>query len=76
MYKKVTITMDTQIYEGVRRLVGVGHISAFLSELARPYIQNEALKLAYKEMASDKDREKEADEWSENLMTGVEDGTR
>ena len=67
MYKKLTITVPQNIYKGLYR----GKISQFLVELARPHVLNEDKKLmkAYQEMAADKEREKEAAEWSEGTLT-------
>ncbi len=72
-YKKLTITVERPVYEGLHRLIGRGRISAFLNNLARPYVVEEDLEHAYAEMAQDKERETEALEWSENLVTDLGD---
>ncbi len=72
-YKKLTITVERPVYEGLHRLVGRGRISAFLNNLARPYVVEEDLEHAYAEMAQDEERETEALEWSENLVTDLGD---
>jgi hypothetical protein len=76
MYRKVTISMDPKIYEGLIRVIGAGRISAFLNELAKPYVDNDALEAAYTEMARDPGREYQATEWVENLTPGVADDER
>ena len=53
MQKKLTITIDDKIYEGLHRIVGRGHISRFIEELVRPHIFNHDLHAAYKQMAQD-----------------------
>ncbi len=71
MYKKLTITVPQNIYKGLYREVGKGRISQFLVDLARPHVLNEDKKLmkSYQEMAADKEREQEAEEWSEGTLT-------
>ncbi len=68
-YKKLTITVERSVYEGLHRLIGRGRISAFLNNLARPHVVEEDLEHAYAEMAQDEERETKALEWSENLVT-------
>ena len=75
-YKKLTITVERPVYEGLYRLIGRGRISAFLNNLARPYVVEEDLEHAYAEMAQDEERETEALEWSENLVPELQDETR
>jgi predicted CopG family antitoxin len=76
MHKKLTITIEQEVYEGLHRVIGRGRISAFLNALARPHVVEEDLEKAYREMAADSDREAEALEWSENLLRDSEDETR
>ena len=38
MRKKLTITIDEEVYEGLRRVVGPRHISGFIETLARPHV--------------------------------------
>ncbi|HCR86055.1 MAG TPA: addiction module antitoxin [Alphaproteobacteria bacterium] len=67
--KKITITLDEAVYEGLKNVVGKGSISKFLCDLARPYVVKKELANAYKQMSKNKEREAEADEWVENLTT-------
>jgi hypothetical protein len=76
MHRKLTITIEQEVYEGLHRVIGRGRISAFLNALARPHVVEEDLEKAYREMAADSDREAEALEWSENLLRDSEDETR
>jgi siroheme synthase (precorrin-2 oxidase/ferrochelatase) len=66
MLRKLTITLDEQVYEGLYRKVGRRRISRFLEGLARPHVVDEDLARAYKAMAADEEREAEAQEWVEN----------
>jgi len=63
--KKLTITVDEEIYEGLHRIIGPRKISKFVQELVRPHVVRPNLEAAYAEMAKDRKREKEAMEWAE-----------
>ena len=76
MYKKLTITVEEKIYNGLKKVIGERNISKFLSELARPYVIEADLEKAYREMSQDEEREKEAHLWSENLITDSYDEKR
>jgi predicted CopG family antitoxin len=65
MQKKLTITVDEEVYEGLRKTIGPRKISRFVQEIVRPHVVRPNLEAAYAEMAKDKKREKEAAEWSE-----------
>jgi hypothetical protein len=43
MQKRMTITMDEVVYEGLIRVVGRRKISAFLEDLARPHVVSDDL---------------------------------
>lgn len=74
--KKLTITVEDEIYEGLYRRIGPRRISRFLESLARPHVVDNALKAAYREMAADEIWESQAEEWSENLLSDVADEPR
>ncbi|MBI4296797.1 MAG: addiction module antitoxin [Chloroflexi bacterium] len=65
MQKKLTVTVDEEVYEGLRKVIGPRKISKFIEELVRPHVVRPDLESAYAEMARDKRREKEALEWAE-----------
>lgn len=65
MRKKLTVTVDEEVYEGLRQTIGPRKISKFIEELVRPYVVRPNLESAYAEMARDKRREKKAMEWAE-----------
>lgn len=75
MQRKLTITVDEEVYEGLHRVIGRRKISRFLSDLARPHVVDRALDAAYRAMSEDEARESEASEWSENLIADVADAT-
>lgn len=65
MQKRMTITMDEVVYEGLVRVVGRRKISGFLENLARPHVVTDDLAAGYRAMAEDVVREEEALAWSE-----------
>ena len=38
MHKKLTITLDDAVYDGLHAIIGRGKISRFLNDLARPHV--------------------------------------
>ncbi len=68
MQKKLTITIDREVYFGLHKVIGPRKISKFVEELVRPHVVKHKLESAYKEMAKDRAREKEALEWSEAVL--------
>ena len=68
MQKKLTITINEEIYEGLHKIIGRGNISQFIESLLRPHVLDSDLDKEYKRMAADKTREDQALEWSENLI--------
>ena len=76
MQRKLTITVDEVVYEGLHKVVGRRNISRFLTELARPHVVPDALDEGYRAMAADEAREHEAEEWAEELVGDVGDEPR
>ena len=74
--KKLTITIDERVYDGLYRRVGPRRISRFLESLARPHVIDEGLEAEYRAMAADEVREAEAEEWAENLAGDLADEPR
>ena len=75
MQKKLTITIDEAVYEGLYEVVGPRRISRFIEDLVRPHVLYPDLEAAYAEMALDEEREREAMEWAEATMGDVGDET-
>ena len=65
MQKKLTITVDEEVYAGLHKVIGPRKISRFVQEIVRPYVVRPDYESAYAEIAKDKKREKEALEWAE-----------
>ena len=73
MSKKLTITVDDEVYAGLQTVIGRRRISRFLNDLARPHVLQRELAEGYKAMAADEEREREAAEWVENLTGDIAD---
>ena len=71
MQKKLTITIDEEVYEGLHKTIGPRKISRFVQELVRPHVIQPDLDSAYAEMAKDRKREKEAIEWAEATFKDI-----
>ncbi len=65
MQKKLTITIDEEVYEGLHKTIGPRKISKFVEGLVRHHVVRPNLELAYSQMSKDKKREAEALEWAE-----------
>jgi hypothetical protein len=76
MQKKLTITLDERVYNGLHSVVGRRRISRFIEALVGPYVLSEDLEKAYQEMARDEAREAEALAWAEATVGDVADETR
>jgi hypothetical protein len=71
MPKKLTITVDVEVYDGLHSVVGRRRISRFLNDLARPHVVGQNLSAGYAAMAADEAREAEAEAWIEGLAGDV-----
>ena len=76
MQKKLTITIEEQVYDGLYNVVGRRNISQFINSLVRPHVIKPDLEAAYRDMAADEAREAEALEWAEATIGDVKDETR
>ncbi|MBP7764437.1 MAG: addiction module antitoxin [Deltaproteobacteria bacterium] len=72
MQKKLTITVDEEVYAGLHKVIGQRKISRFVQELVRPYVVRPDYESAYAEMAKDRKRENEALEWAEINIKDME----
>ena len=75
MQKKLTITVDAEVYEGLRKVIGPRKISKFIEELVRPHVIRPNLDAAYAKMARDKNRENDAIEWAEIAIKDMNSAT-
>jgi len=67
MQRKLTITLDEEVYEGLWRRVGRRRISNYIENLVRPHVIDSSLDNGYKAMAADVERETEAAQWCNSL---------
>ncbi len=76
MQKKLTLTIDEDVYEGLHKTIGRRKISKYIEDMVRPHVLKSSLDAAYAEMAKDKKREKEALDWAEISFKDTPDETR
>ena len=76
MQKKLTITIDEDVYAGLHHVVGRRKISRFIESLVRPYVLYGDFQEVYRQMAADTEREAEAREWIEGTAGDVRDEAR
>ena len=76
MHKRMTITLDEAVYEGLKRTIGKRRMSQFIEDLLRPHVLDTSLDDGYKAMAADKAREAEAQDWSNSLAKDMADEAR
>lgn len=67
MQKKLTITLDEHVYEGLHRVIGRGKISQFIESLVRPHVTDSDLEASYRALAADERSEHGASEWLEGV---------
>jgi hypothetical protein len=76
MHKKLTITLDERVYDGLHKIVGRGNISQFIEALVRPKVLDTSTEEGYREMARDETRETEALQWTEATLGDSYDASR
>jgi len=73
MQKTLTITVDSDVYDGLHVVVGRLRISRFLNDLARSHVVGHDLRAGYAAMATDETREADAAAWVEGIVADVAD---
>jgi hypothetical protein len=76
MHKRMTITLDEAVYDGLYRTIGKRQISQFIEDLLRPHVMDTALDEGYRAMAADTAREADAQEWSNALAKDMVNESR
>ena len=71
MSKRLTITIEDDVYHGLHSVIGPRRISRFLNDLARPHVIRSDLAQGYRAMAADDERERDAKEWVETLAQDI-----
>ncbi len=75
MQKKLTLSIDEEVYKGLHSVIGQGRISKFIEDLVRPHVLDKNLEDAYQQMAQDEQREAEALEWIDNTFENFSNET-
>lgn len=76
MHKRMTITLDEAVYDGLNRTVGKRRMSQFIEDLLRPHVLDTALDEGYRAMSVDKDRETQAQDWCNALAKDMANEAR
>jgi hypothetical protein len=76
MHKRMTITLDEAVYDGLYRTIGKRRMSQFIEDLLRPHVLDTALDAGYSAMAADAERESEAQAWCNALSKDMLNETR
>ena len=76
MHKRMTITLDEAVYDGLYRMIGRRRMSQFIEDLVRPHVLSSSLDEGYLAMAADATREAEAQEWCNALVGDMADEAR
>jgi len=76
MHKRMTITLDEDVYDGLYRTVGKRQMSQFIEDLLRPHVLDTALDDGYRAMAADAEREVAAQDWCNALAKDMIRETR
>ena len=76
MQKRMTITLDETVYDGLMRVVGRGKVSQFLESLARPHVLDASMDDGYRAMSNDTQREAEVSEWINGLIVDTANAAR
>jgi hypothetical protein len=76
MHKKVAVKIDEQIYKGLCKVAGRQHVGSFIESLVRRPVAGKGLEAAYRRMAREEAREREALDWAEATLGDVADEAR
>lgn len=77
MPRKLTITLDDAVYEGLHRVVGARKISRFIENLVRPHlISDEDLEAGYAALAAAEAADPNYGDWDEAPLGNVANDSR
>lgn len=76
MHKRMTVTLDEAVYDGLYRTVGKRRMSQFIEDLIKPHVLDTVLDDGYRAMAADSEREADAQEWINGLIADPADEAR
>jgi len=74
--KRLTVTVDPEVYNGLYHVAGKRNISRFLERLARPIVVQRTPKSSYRDLAKDEDDAREAREWCDAHLNDIVDEAR
>jgi hypothetical protein len=63
--KKLTITIEDNVYQGLYATIGKGNISRFINDIVRVHVIPEDIAAGYHAMAADTHREHDAGIWAD-----------
>jgi glutamate racemase len=66
--QKLTLTISENFYNALYQVAGKRNISKYIEDKLLPLIETTNFESAYKAMAQDEQREKEAQEWCDGLI--------
>lgn len=73
--KKLTVSIDPDVYEGLHRVVGQGKISIFLEQLARPFVIKTTKTESYAALAQYEEQnpkqQQQWEEWEQNTLSDI-----
>lgn len=76
MQREVTITLNEDVYEGLRPKAGRQEIGPFIERLLGSHVSERDLDEGYRAIAADDAREFDAQEWCRGLSIDMPDETR
>jgi hypothetical protein len=76
MHRRMTITLDEVVYEGLYRRIGKRRMSQFIEDLLRPHVLDSSLDDGYQAMAANEVRDAQALAWCDSLTGDVADEAR
>ena len=76
MVRKLTITLDKQVYDELQGEVGSRNVRRFIESLVSSHMGGRDLEKSYREMAQEEAREQDALDWAEGTVGDVADEAR
>ena len=73
MHRRMAVTLDDEVCEGLYRRVGKCRMSQFIEDLLRPHVLDSSMDEGCRAMDADCRRESEALEWCNALMGAQDD---
>jgi hypothetical protein len=74
--KNVSISLEAQVYQGIKNTIPTGQVSPLVNTLLKEYLRKQKeteLKASYKDFAKNKKLKKELAVWDEAVGDGIKD---